>query len=185
MKIDKDEYKKLVKPLNDKSRKTAQVGRLTIVPHKLTPDGKVPQTTQEIVISKLNLNDLKFLQAWRENLWNDEKTLTALGLQPDQAEKTLKKLAYFKTEDARIKALATEATPERVLAKDIENIETGALNDSQHKSLDRVAKIVGAFKSTTEVNIQQNFFQRPNVAPEQAEEIRKFFDTIATEGTAA
>jgi hypothetical protein len=105
-----------------------------------------------------------------------------LDFQPEQAEKTFKKLAYFKTEDARIKALATEATPERVLAKDIENIETGALNDSQHKSLDRVAKIVGAFKTNdsgapSTINILQL-----NMTPEQEKATREFFDTLAVQG---
>jgi hypothetical protein len=183
-----DEYKALVKPLNDKARKTARIGKLTVVPHKFTDDGHIPQTPQEVVLSKLNLNDLKFLQAWRENLWNDEKTLGKLGLQPEQAEKTFKKLAYFKTEDARIKALASEATPERVLAKDMENIESGALNDSQHKSLDRVAKITGAFKTTGEAGGTINIFNFPKMPPEVEAQMRaladKAADIVDTTGTA-
>lgn len=182
------EKEQLAREFSDKARKVKWVGNKALVPHKFTPKGDVVSQENfnvKTCLSRLNLNDLRFLQLWRENKWNDEQALAKSGLEPDQATKTLKRLAYFKTEDARIKALATEATPERILAKDMENVEAGGtLNDSQHKSLDRAAKIVGAFK-TTEINIQQNFLQMPSLTPEQEKEVRQIFDTIATEETAA
>jgi hypothetical protein len=177
-----DESKKLAKNLSDRSRKVTRVGRQFIVPHKFTPSGDV--VTQEnfsaqTCLSKLNLADLRFLALWKENKWDDGKTAEAAGLSPEQAEKTLKKLRYFKTEDARIRALAAEATPERVLAKDMENMETGLLNDSQHKSLDRVAKITGAFKTAAEINIQQNIFNLPKMSPEAEAALRAIADREA------
>lgn len=175
---DPDESKRLAKSFSDKSRKVTRLGRQFIVPHKFTEDGKIPRTSQEVVISKLNLNDLRFLQIWRDNKWNDEATLKALQLPPEQAAKTFKKLAYFKTEDARIKALASEATPERVLAKDVENIEVGNLNDSQHKSLDRVAKTLGMFKTTADVNVTHTL-NVPKLDPAVWDAIRQIADQQA------
>lgn len=174
-----DEYKDLVKPLNDKSRKTIQVGKLTLVPHKFTEAGDIPRSSQDVVLSKLNLADLRFLQAWRSNKWNDAETLKALNLTADQADKTFKKLAYFKTEDARIKALASEATPERVLAKDMENIESGVLNDSQHKSLDRIAKAQGMFKTSESGGNTINIFNLPKISPEAEAALRSLADKEA------
>lgn len=183
--LDKEEKKKLVKAFSDKARKKiAVVGNDVFIPHKLTPSGEIVNKDnfdRETCLSKLELTDLQLLVLWKENKWNDEATLAKCGLAKDQAEKTLKKLAYFKTEDARIKALASEATQERVLAKDVENIETGALNDSQHKSLDRIAKAVGMFKTSSDVNINFNAFVKPQLSPEQEKMAREFFDAIAVE----
>lgn len=178
---DLDEAKHLVKSFSDKSRKVARVGSKFIVPHKFTENGEV--LTEENFsakkdISRLNLSDLRFLEIWRDNKWNDEETVKKSNLSPEQAERTFKKLKYFKTEDARIKALASQATPERVLAKDMENLETGILNDSQHKSLDRVAKITGAFKTTTDINITHSL-EVPKLNLEAWEAIKKIADIQA------
>lgn len=176
-----NEKKELVRHFSDKSRRTVKSGNSYLVPHKFSPEGEVLDDKNFRInrdLSKLNLNDLRFLKLWQSHGWDEVKTLEKCNLHPDQAKKTFKKLAYFKVEDARVRALAEQATPEMVLAKDVENIETGKLSDSQHKSLDRVAKIVGAFK-TTEVNIQQNIFQMPPLPPQQAEELRRVFDSIA------
>lgn len=179
-----DEYKALVKPLNDKARKTTRLGRQTLVPHKFTEEGDIPKDASEVVLSKLNLSDLRFLNLWRNNKWGDDKTRAESGLTPEQFEKTVKKLAYFKTEDARIKAMAESASPAMVLAKDVENLHTHKLQDTDHKSLDRIAKITGAFK-TTEVNVTQNFLQLPDLSDEKRKEIKDFFDTIAVQENVA
>lgn len=175
------EKKQLARQFSDKARKVKWVGNKALVPHKFTESGDVVNQDNFDArkhLSKLNLADLRFLQLWKNNKWSDEETVKKSGLTPEQVEKTFKKLAYFKTEDARIHALASEATPERVLAKDMENIESGTLNDSQHKSLDRVAKITGAFK-TSEVNITQNVFNLPRMTPETEAALRQIADKEA------
>lgn len=177
----KDETKKLVKKFSDKARKATVLGRQALIPHKFTPNGEIVNSENfdaQRDLSKLNLNDLRFLALWRDNRWNEEETQKKSGLSPDQAVKTFKKLAYFKTEDARIRALAEEATVEKVLAKDVENLETGKLTDSHHKSLDRIAKIRGGFKAS-EVNTQINIFNGPRMSPETEAIMRKLGDLEA------
>ena len=178
-----DESKALVKALKDGSRKVTKHGKQFHVHHKFKDNGDVVTEDNYDVktdLSKLNQKDLSFLVLWKQNKWNDQETLAKCDLAPDQAEKTFKKLARFKTEDARIKALASEATPERVLAKDMENIETGALTDSQHKSLDRVAKITGAFKTSESGATTINVLQL-NLTPDQEKATKEFFDTLAVQ----
>lgn len=177
-----DETRALVRAFSDKSRKLRVLGKrqgnVIEVPHKFTDDGSIPDSPQQIVVSRLHLDDLRFLKAWRDNSWDNALTQKKLNLPDDQAEKTFKKLAYFKTEDARIKALASEATPERVLAKDMENMESGTLNDSQHKSLDRVAKITGAFKTVGEGSTI-NIFNMPRMSPDAEAALRIIADKEA------
>lgn len=187
-----DEKKLLAKEFSDKARKVKWVGKTALVPHKFTTQGEVVSEENfniQTCLSKLNLNDLRFLSLWRENKWNDEAAVAKCSLTEDQAKKTLKKLSYFKTEDARIKALASEATPERILAKDMENVEDGGkLTDSQHKSLDRAAKIVGAFKTTGEGGTTINL-NMPVLSPELLDQLRvlgdKAADVIDTEARPA
>lgn len=172
----------LLRPLTDASRKVRFHGPSALVPHKFTDDGEVVTAetfTPKKDISKLNLNDLKFLKLWRDCDWKDEDIKKKLNLTDDQARKTFKKLQYFKTEDAKIRALASEATPERVLAKDMENLNTGDLTDSQHKSLDRVAKITGAFKTAGEGGNTINIFNMPRLTPEAERAIRQIADKEA------
>lgn len=177
----KDETKALVNTFSDSSRKIERIGRQFIVPHKFTPDGEVVSKDnydQKTCLSKLSLDDLRFLSLWKTHKWDDDKTLKETGLSSDQAAKTFKKLAYFKVEDQRIKALAQEATPERVLAKDVENLDTGGLNDSQHKSLDRIAKAAGMFKTQSELTVNHTI-QVPKLDPAAWDAIRKIADMQA------
>jgi len=179
---DNEEVEKLARGFKDKARGVVRVGKNAYVPHKLDDDGEILDKASfdaKKHISRLNLNDLRFLQLWSENKWDNEATAAKSDLAPDQLEKTFKKLQYFKTEDARILALAKEATPERILAKDMENVEVESLTDSQHKSLDRVAKIIGAFKTSAAVNIQQNVFNMPKLSPETMAKLKEFADSQA------
>ena len=169
---DTGETKALVKKFSDKARKTKRVGNKFFIPHKFTPEGKVvtPENFNVLTdLSQLNLSHLRFLELWQSQGWDNEKTLTKCGLAPDIAEKTFKRLAYFKTEDATIKVLAARATPEAVLAKDVRNIEEinpkKELSDSKHKSLERVSKVLGMFKSS-DISITQNVFNLPSLTPE-------------------
>lgn len=187
-----DDEKKLVRRLSDKSRKVVKVGKKFLVPHKTTPTGEIVRGKIEFEdgtslesnfdanrdISKLNLSDLRFLELWRDNKWNDEETLKKTDLTQDQAVKTFKKLQYFKTEDSRIRALASQASPEMVLSKDIENLHTHTLQDTDHKSLDRISKITGAFK-TTEGNSTINIFNMPRLSPEAEAALKKIAEREA------
>lgn len=172
-----------MKKLKDEGRVVSQSGNEYLVSHKFTPDGQVVDESNfnpANCISKLNLNDLKFLVLWRENKWDDQKTLSKAQLPPDQAEKTLKKLAYFKSEDAKIRALAGEATVERVLAKDMENLESGNLTDTHHKSLDRIAKIRGGFRGADEGGGNTiNIFNVPRLSPDAEAALRALADKEA------
>lgn len=175
MRNKKDE-RAIVKKLKDDGRIVSESGNEYLVSHKFTPSGEVVDATNfnpANCISKLNLNDIKLLVLWRENKWDDQKTLSKAQLSPDQAERTLKKLAYFKSEDAKIRALAGEATVERVLAKDMENLESGNLSDTHHKSLDRIAKIRGGFRGADESGSGVvNIFNFPKMSPETEAELR-------------
>jgi len=176
------EIEGISRSLSDKSRKIKRVGRSAYVPHKFDDAGELLDQSSfdsRKHISKLNLHDLRFLRLWADNKWDDAVVASKSDLSPEQLERTFKKLQYFKVEDARIMALAKEATQERILAKDMENIEVETLTDSQHKSLDRVAKIIGAFKSTATVNIQQNVFNMPKLSVETMQKLKEFADLQA------
>lgn len=159
----------MVKEFSDASRKAVVVANKAVIPHKFTESGEVvggDNFNPKRDVSRLSLTDLRFLSAWRAAKWDDKIATEKLNLEPEAAKRIIKRVSYFKTEDAKVKALADIPTPEWIAAKDVENVyEGGTVNDSQHKSLDRLAKITGAFK-TTEVNLTQNIFNLPALSPE-------------------
>lgn len=178
------EYKELVKPLNDKARKTSRRGNQTLVPHKVKASGETITETNldaKTDLSLLNMNELRFLDAFRESGWDLDKACGQFGVSLDQGRKTYKKCLWFQKEDEIVKAKAKVPTANYVLAKDLDNVEgVIELSDSDHKSLDRMAKITGSFKTTTDVNVHFNAFLKPELSAEEEKRTREFFDTIAT-----
>ena len=181
-----DEKKLLVKEFSDSSRKSLLMRseNTAVVHHKFTEDGDIVDSSNFNMkrdVSRLNITDLKFLSEWRKAKWDEQVPIQKLNLTAERAKRIIKKVSYFKTEDAKVKALADIPTPEWISAKDVENVyENGTLNDSTHKSLDRLAKITGAFK-TTEVNLTQNVFNLPALSPD----IEAKFKIIAEEALEA
>lgn len=178
---DNDEGKALVKKWSDKSRKVARKGSNTfLVPHKFTPDLEVRQPEDQIVLSKLTLADFRFLDAWRDSGWDILAACKKLDISTELAEKSYKKVRYFQDEDAKVQALSKVPTANWVAAKHTENIINGGqLNDSQRDSLKETAKIVGAYKPTTSIQVQAHVLQMPQMSPEQAKAAKEFFDKLA------
>lgn len=177
-----EEGHSLAKKFSDRSRKVVRVGRIFNVHHKvklsgstITPGNFVPK----IDVSHLDLEELRFLDVFREMGWDFDKTCEKLGLETIKARKTYQKCLWFKQEDVYVQAKAKVPTPEYILAKDFDNVEgVSGIDDSQHKSLDRLAKITGAFKSG-EVNIQQNIFNLPDLPPEALAKVKVLADQEA------
>jgi hypothetical protein len=182
METHQDEEKALVRTFSDKARKVKKSGKSFIVPHKVKPDGEV--ITQENLnaktdISQLNLNELRFLDVFRTSGWNIDKAANKAGLTTEQAKKTYKKCLWFADEDAIVRAKAKVPSPEYILAKDVDNVEGAIeLSDSDHKSLDRIAKITGSFKAQ-EINITQNNLIFPKMSAEAEAAIRQLADKEA------
>jgi hypothetical protein len=168
----------LAKAVNDASRRVTIRGKQAIVPLKFDEDGN-PATVDKLIFKRLSLKDLRFLQALRESSWDVTKACDRCGIQQDAADRLVKKLACFREEDARVKALCEIPTPDWIAAKHVQNVyEGGTLEDSEHKSLQELAKIEGAYKQTA-VNTQINVFNLPELPPEQAVRVKEVFDTIA------
>lgn len=184
----KDEVKRLAKTLNTKARKTATVGNQAIVPHVFKETGDLVNADNfdaTVDLSKLNLNDLHFLDAWREAKWDMQKACDKLGIDLEKGKRHFSKVKYFEFEDAKVKALAKVPTPEWVAAQNLENVYTNKLEDGQRDSLKELAKITGAYKPTTNIQVNANVLSMPQLSPEAAKKAREFFDTIAIEGTHA
>lgn len=183
-----DELKRLAKPLQDRSRKIQKVGNSYLVPRKFDDEG-VPLSadTFDTVkhLKKLSLNDLRFLYEWRKNEWDVTKTKAVMNLTDEQIKRVQKKVQCFRDEEAVIQAMAQIPTPNWITSKHLTNVSDGGkLEDSQRDSLKELAKIVGAYKPTTNLTIQASL-QMPELSPEQAKAAREFFDTIAVEGIRA
>ena len=169
----------LAKVVNDASRKVTIRGKQTIVPLKFDEDGEIA-TPERLVIKRLSLSDLRFLKSWREKNWDLDAAISELSIDRPKAERLAKRLACFRNEDYKVKALASIPTPEWIAARHVENIyEGGNLEDSQHKSLQELAKIEGAYKQQAP-STQINVFNLPDLPPEQARQVKEVFDTIAT-----
>ena len=167
-----NEKRKLAEVVNDGSRKVKIRGKQVIVPLKFDAEGN-PATDGKIILKRLTLNDLRFLQSWRGNNWDLVKTRADLRIESQVAERLIKKLQCFRDEDAKVKALAEIPTPAWISAKHVENVyEGGGLEDSQHKSLAELAKITGSYKNTNQVNITQNVINFPQLSPEAQEAIK-------------
>jgi len=175
----------LERVVNDGTRKITLRGREALVPLKFGKDGR-PATQRTLLLKRLTLDDLRFLQLWREASWDIAKARQDSGLLPERVERLVKKLQVFREEDAKVKALSEIPTPSWISAKHVENVyDGGTLEDSEHKSLAELAKISGAYKPTTNVNLNFNAFVKPELSPEDEKKTREFFDTIATTENAA
>lgn len=130
-------------------------------------------------LARLSPQDLEFVEAWREEKWDFDKACARLKITASQGHYRRKKVEFLQTEEKIILAKAKIPTPSYILAKDLDNVEgIKKIEDTEHKSLDRMAKILGAFK-TTEVNIQANIYQMPKMTPEQELELKVFADRMA------
>ena len=176
----------LAKVVNDASRKVSVRGKQAIVPLKFDEDGE-PATADTVILKRLSLNDLRFLGEWKKADWDTEKAIAASGLTKERAERLIKKLSCFREEDAKVKALAEIPTPSWIKAKHVENFyEGGTMEDSQHKSLVELAKIEGAYKNVSSVNVNVvHSLKLPALKPEEEAELRRLGDSIATTVEAA
>lgn len=158
--------------INDGSRKVVFRGGQVIVPLKFDEDGQ-PAQADRLVFKRLSLNDLRFLQAWRQAGWNVEVAIGKSNLSRASAERLIKKLACFREEDARVKALCEIPTADWIAARHVQNIyEGGSLEDSEHKSLQELAKIEGAYKNNMNVSVTQNVFNLPKLDPETEQKLK-------------
>jgi hypothetical protein len=171
-----DERKTLAKSFNDKARRTLVTKNRVIIPHKVKPNGTVitdDNFNVKVDISQLNLKELRFLDVFREMGWDFERACEKMCIEPIEGRKTYRKCLWFPQEDAYVKAKAKVPTPEYILAKDVDNVEGAEkLDDSQHKSLDRLAKITGSFKTSDSVSSTVNIFNLPKLTPEIEEKFK-------------
>ncbi len=176
----------LAKVVNDASRKVSVRGKQAIVPLKFDEDGEIA-TSDTRIFKRLSLTDLRFLGDWKKADWDTEKAIAASGLTKERAERLIKKLSCFREEDAKVKALAEIPTPSWIKAKHVENFyEGGTMEDSQHKSLVELAKIEGAYKNVSSVNVNVvHSLKLPALKPEEEAELRRLGDSIATTVEAA
>ena len=156
----------LLNGLNDRSRRVTIRGKTALVPLKFDEDGN-PATVDKLIFKRLTLVDLRFLKAWRDAGWNTAKAQEAVSLPIEKVERLAKKLACFREEDARVKALCEIPTPSWIAAKHVENVYGGGtLEDSEHKSLQELAKIEGAYKNNLNLSVTNNVFNLPKLTPE-------------------
>lgn len=166
--------------VNDRARKVRIRGREAIVPLKFDEDGN-PATVDKLIFKRLSLTDLRFLQVLRIHQWNIEKATTETGLDVVKAQRLIKKLSCFREEDARVKALCEIPTPDWIAAKHVQNVyEGGVLQDSEHKSLQELAKIEGAYKQQGP-QTQINVFNLPVLNAAKEARLKEVFDTLAEE----
>ncbi len=165
--------------INDKARKVALRGKQVIVPLKFDEEGN-PATQDKLIFKRLSLNDLRFLQQLRAHQWDVAKASETSGIGIEKGERLIKKLACFREEDARVKALCEIPTPDWIAAKHVQNIyEGGVLEDSEHKSLAELAKIEGAYKNNLQVTVTQNVFNLPKYDEETERKLKTIADQEA------
>lgn len=174
---------KLAQAVNDRARKVTVRGSQVIVPLKFDEEGN-PATPDRIILKRLTLNDLRFLQKLRSANWDIEKAREGMGFSREVAERLLKRLSCFREEDARVKALAEIPTPAWIAAKHVENVYEESLTDGKQKSLQELAKISGAYKPTQSVSVSISL-EKPSWTPEQEAKLREVFDTVAEEAARA
>lgn len=164
--------------LNDAARKvTLRHGRV-IVPLKFDRQSK-PATEQTVILKSLSLDDLAFLSLWREHGWDVDKATAASTIALTRIPALIKKLQVFRDEETQVKALAEIPTPAWIAAKHVENVYNGGtLEDSEHKSLQELAKIEGAYKQQAP-NTQITIWNLPELPPEQTAKLKEIFDTNA------
>lgn len=173
----------LRKHFNSKSRKVKKDRNHYLVPLRYDAAGKV--LTEETFdarkhYKKLTLDDWAFLEAWKRNDYDAIKTQDDLALSAYDLTRLVQKLECFKREEIQDKALATIPTASFIQARHTENVLGGApLDDSQRDSLKELAKITGAYKSTTQINVQNNVFQMPTLTPAEQQALKAFADKMA------
>lgn len=185
-----EDAKHLVKKFSDRSRKTVKDGTKFLVPHKFTPSGDVIVLDGDDAnfnprrdISRLSLDDFRLLAALQEKKWDFEAACEMADMDKDAARRRYKRLTYFEFEDKKSQSLAAIANPAFVTAKNIEGFYTDNLSDGQRDHLKELAKITGAYKPTTNLNVNINAMAKPQLSPEEEKATREFFDTIAVPGT--
>ena len=169
--------------INDRARRVSLRGKQVIVPLKFDEDGN-PATQDKLIFKRLSLSDLRFLKSWREAGWDIDTATKDSGLSRSHVESLVRKLACFREEDARVKALCEIPTPDWIAAKHVQNVyEGGTLQDSEQKSLAELAKIEGAYKQVAPTS-QLNVFNI-SLTPEQEAKLKPVFDTIAEDARVA
>lgn len=159
--------------LNDRARKVKISGRSAIVPLKFDDKGN-PADKENIILKKLSMDDLRFLKVWRECGWDVEAAFRKTEYPRERIERMVKRLSVFREEDARVKSIAEIPTASWIKAKHVENFyEGGTLEDSQHKSLQELAKIEGAYKNNLNVSVTQNVFNLPKLDPETEAKLKE------------
>lgn len=154
-----------LRAVNDKARRVRIAGKQAIVPLKFDEEGN-PATVDKLIFKRLSLNDLRFLAALRKFQWDVVRASQECNISSERATRLVKKLSCFREEEARVKALCEIPTPEWIKAKHVENFyEGGKLQDSEHKSLQELAKIEGAYKQQI-VSATVNVFNLPKYDPE-------------------
>lgn len=180
---DFEEIDALGKDLNDSSRKVKRIGKQLLVPRKFDDNGEILDSSTfdaSVHLKRLDLNDLRFLKVWRDNSWNTAKAQEVSGLTDPQVKRLVSRLAVFREEDARVKALSEIPTTAWITAKHVENVyDGGKLEDSERDSLKELAKISGSYKNTSTVNIQNNVFNMPRLTPEAEARLKEFADAQA------
>jgi hypothetical protein len=181
------EDKRLVHSFQDRSRQVIKDGKRYILPHKFTPAGDVIDNSNfkpKRDLSRLSLDDFKLLATLQEKDWDLKAACEALGIDFEKASKRYKKLSYFEFEDKKAQALAAVATPAFVTSQNVEGFYRDHLSESQRDHLKELAKISGAYKNTTNVNVNFNAFLRPERSPEEERRCREFADTLAVDVSA-
>ncbi len=166
----KDETNALAQSVNDKARRIKIRGNHAIIPLKFDKDGN-PAKKSRWTIKQFSLEDLRFLQALRKADWDVEEARRAASIPLEKAERLVRKVACFREEDARVKALCEIPTPEWIAAKHVENVyDGGTMQDSEHRSLQELAKIEGAYIQSLQAQV--NIFNLPPLAPEVESELK-------------
>lgn len=170
---------------SDRSRKVTKKGTRFIVPHKFTPEGDVinhDNFNPRRDLSKLSLDDFLLLEALQEKKWDFDAACQSISVDSDKARRRYKTLSYFNFEEKRSLALAAIANPTFVTAQNVKGYFEDNLSDGQRDHLKELAKITGAYKPTTNLNLNVSAFVKPQLSPEEEVKTREFFDAIAIQG---
>lgn len=163
--------------VSDAARKVTVRGKCAIVFHKFDDEGR--PVKQPLHYTRCTLDDLEFIDVWRSHGWDAQAAGRELGLGDAEIKWKTKKLAFIEQEDKIIKAKTKMLSPEYVISKDLDNLEkVNRLEDTDHKSLDRLAKVQGMFKSS-DVTITQNVFNLPKLSEEAMVKLKEIADREA------
>ena len=173
------ERENLANVVNDATRKVTIRGGQAIVPLKFDEEGN-PATVDKLIFKRLSLLDLRFLGALRKAEWDINRAISDVGISIEKGERLVKKLSCFREEDARVRALCEIPTPSWIKSQHVENFYAGGtLEESQHKSLQELAKIEGAYKNNLSVSVTQNVFNLPKYDPATEAKLKAIADQEA------